>query len=167
MDRRAFLSAAGLGLAGGVAGCVGGGEVVLTVQRTVAVRPGQGWVNETPDASDPGGAVQFRAKASQPFDVYFFTEPESYAFYDTYTDGDESALTPGGHDAVSTSAEQVADDTYGAEAPKGGARQPIDEPGPHYFVVDHSGYREETVPGEQPEPLSVFVDLTATRRKLL
>lgn len=169
MNRRALLSAAAVGFAGGVAGCVGGGgEVVKTVQREVAVPPGQGWVTEVPDVSDPGGAVRFRVTAEQPFEVYFFTGEESYMFYDTYTDGNEPALTPSGNADVSTAAEQVEDDTYRAETQKGGARQPIDASGPYFFVVDHSGYRGETPPSdEQPTPLEAYVDLTVTQRKLI
>ena len=118
--------------------------------------------------SDPGGAIRYRAKADRPFDVYFFASEESFMFYDTYTDGDEPALTPNGNGDVSTGAEKVAEDTYAAETHKGGARQPIDDAGPYYFVVDHSGYRGEHSPKtEQPSPLDVFVDLTVTRRKLI
>lgn len=169
MQRRALLSTAAVAAAGGVVGCVGGGgEVVVTVQRSVSVQPGQGWIEEIPDVSDPGGAIRYRAKADRPFDVYFFTTEESFMFYDTYTDGNEPALTPKGNDDVSTNAEKVAEDTYAAETQKGGARQPIDDAGPYYFVVDHSGYRGEHPPRtEQPSPLDVFVDLTVTRRKLI
>ncbi|WP_459191232.1 hypothetical protein [Halosimplex sp. J119] len=168
MDRRALLSTAALGLAGGVAGCVGGGgEVVTTVQRTVSVQPGQGWVEEIPDVSDPGGAIRYRARADRPFDVYFFPSEESYMFYDTYTDGDEPALTPAGNSDVGASAKQIAEDTFEAQTQKGGARQPIDASGPYYFVVDHSAYRGESGPDDDPEPLDVFVDLTVTQRKLI
>jgi len=168
MQRRALLSTAAVAVAGGAVGCVGGGEVVATVQRSVSVRPGQGWIEEIPDVSDPGGAIRYRAKADRPFDVYFFASEESFMFYDTYTDGNEPALTPKGDGDVSASAEKVAEDTYAAETHDGGARQPIDDTGPYYFVVDHSGYRGEHPPKtEQPSPLDVFVDLTVTRRKLI
>ncbi|WP_436926365.1 hypothetical protein [Halosimplex amylolyticum] len=168
MDRRAILSTAALGVAGGLAGCIGGGgEVVTTVQRTVSVQPGQGWIKEIPDVSNPGGAIRYHAKADRPFDVYFFSSEESFMFYDTYTDGDEPALTPAGDTDVSATAEKVAKDAYEAETQKGGARQPIDDSGPYYFVVDHSDYRDEAGPGDEPAPLDVFVDLTVTQRKLL
>ena len=59
MNRRTLLSTAAVGFADGVSGCIGGGgEVVMTVQRSVSVRPGRGWVKEIPDVSDPGGVVQ-------------------------------------------------------------------------------------------------------------
>ena len=140
---------------------------MTTVQRSVSVRPGRGWITEVPDVSDQGGAVQYRARADQPFDVYFFTTSESYVFYDTYTDGNEPAVTPAGDTNVGTTAEEVGADTSEAATPDGGARQPIDDAGPYFFVVDHSGYRGEAVPGEEATPLDAFVDLTVTRRKLL
>ncbi|WP_123538021.1 hypothetical protein [Halosimplex salinum] len=168
MNRRAVLRTAVVGLAGG-AGCIGGGgEVVTTVQRSVSVQPGQGWIKEIPDVSDPGGAIQYRAKADRPFDVYFFSEEESYMFYDTYTDGGDPALTPAGNTDVSTTAEEVAEDTYEAATDDGGAREPIDASGPYFFVVDHSDYRDDAAPDDdEPSPLEVFVDLTVTERKLL
>lgn len=168
MHRRAFLSAA-VGLAGGVAGCVGGGgEVVETVQREVSVPPGQGWTTKVPDVSDPGGAVRFRVTAEKPFEVYFFSGEESYMFYDTYTDGNEPAMTPAGNSDVSTTAERVGDDAYRAETQKGGARQPVDASGPYFFVVDHSGYRGGHAPSDdQPAPLNPYIDLTVTQRKLI
>lgn len=167
MQRRSLLAGVAVGL-GGVAGCVGGGgEVVTTVQRTVSVRPGQGWVKEIPDVSDPGGAIQYRATAGQPFDVYFFSSEEAYMFYDTYTDGNEPARTPAGNTDVGTSAEALGEDTYRATTQNGGAREQIDDTGPYFFVVDHSDYREGAVPGDEPEPLSVSVDLTVTQRKLI
>jgi hypothetical protein len=169
MYRRGLLATAAVAVTGGAVGCIGGGgEVVATVQRSVSVQPGQGWIEEIPDVSDPGGAIRYRARADRPFDVYFFASEESFMFYDTYTDGGEPALTPKGHGDVSANAEKVAEDTYEAETKKGGARQPIDDSGPYYFVVDHSGYRGEHPPdSEQPSPLEVFVDLTVTRRKLI
>jgi len=169
MNRRSFLSSAGVGVAVGLAGCVGGGgEVVKTVQRDVLVEPGQGWVLDIPDVSDPGGAIQYRATANHPFDVYFFTKEESFMFYDTFTDGNEPAMTPAGLSDVGTAAEEVGDDTYRAETQKGGARQPIDASGPYFFIVDNSNYRDETPPsGDPPSPLDVYLDLTVTQRKLI
>ena len=169
MNRRSLLSTTAVGIACGLGGCVsGGGEVVKTVQRDVAVQPGDGWVIDVPDVSDPGGAIRYRTTADRPFDVYFFSNEESYMFYDTFTDGNEPAMTPAGNSDVGTSAQEVGDDTYRAETQNGGARQPIDASGPYFFVVDNSEYREETPPkGDPPSPLEVYVDLTVTQRKLI
>lgn len=152
--------------AGSLAGCIGGGgKVVTTVQRTVSVEPGQGWVKKIPDVSDPGGALQYTAKASQAFDVYFFTSEESYMYYDTYVDGGKPALTPSGDDAIGTTAERLGKDAYQAATPDGGAREQVEESGPYFFVVDHSDYRDGAAPGEEPSPLSAFVDLTVTKHR--
>jgi len=165
MHRRVVVSAvvAGLTWAGG---CIGGGsEVVTTVQRDVSVTPGQGWVTEIPDVSGSGGAVQYKARASQPFEVYLFTSEEDYMFYDTYVDGGDPARTPGGHDEVSATAEQVSERSYEAATPNDGARESVDAEGPYFFVVDHSNYGDAT-PADEPSPLSVFLDLTVTERAL-
>jgi len=167
MNRRTLLSTAVVGFAGGVSGCIGGGgEVVTTVQRSVSIRPGRGWVKTIPDVSDPGGAIQYRAKADRKFDIYFFSTEESYMFYDTFVDGDEPAMTPAGNTDVGTTAQLVAEDTYEAATPNDGAREVIDDTGPYFFVVDHSAYGD-TTPGDEPKPLDVFVDLTVTQRKLI
>lgn len=169
MNRRSVLSTAAVGVVCGLAGCVGGGgEVVKTVQRDVSVQPGDGWVLDIPDVSDPGGAIQYRATADRPFDVYFFSKEEAYMFYDTFTDGNEPAMTPNGLSEVGASAQEVGEDTYRAETQKGGAREPIDASGPYFFVIDNSKYRGETPPaGDPPAPLDVYVDLTVTQRKLI
>ena len=99
--------------------------------------------------------------------MYFFSSEESYVFYDTFVDGDEPAMTPAGNTDVGTTAELVAEDTYEAATPDGGARQTIDDTGPYFFVVDHSHYRDEAGPGDEPRPFDVYVDLTVTQRKLI
>lgn len=162
MRRRDVLSAVALGTVP-VAGCVGGNEVVTSVQRTVSVTPGQGWVTEVPDTS--GGAIQYKARANQPFDVFFFTTDEQYLYYRTYTGGDEPARTPAGDRAVGDAAEQVSDTSYQAQTPDGGARESIDADGRCFFVVDHSDYRDGPSPDAEDEPLSVFLDMTVTERR--
>jgi len=166
MNRRAVLGALGTSVGVGLAGCVGGGsDVVETMQRRVRVTPGQGWVTELPDVSDPGGAIQYNVSADQRFDVYFFTSEESFMFYDTYTDGGDPARTPRGDDSVGTTAERAGDGSYHATTGESGGRESVDESGPYFFVVDHSDYRGGAAPGEQPTPLSAFVDVTVTKKK--
>lgn len=135
---------------------------MTSVQRSVSVTPGQGWIERVPDTD--GGAVQYKARADRPFEVFFFTSEEDFMFYDTFTDGGEPARTPAGHDSIGTAAEKVSDTTYEAETPNGGARESIGEPGPYFFVVDYSAYRDGPAPDEHSSALSVFVDLTVTER---
>jgi hypothetical protein len=167
MRRRSFLSAAGVATVVGTAGCLGGTEVVTNVQRTVTVEPGQGWIEEVPDVSENGGGIQYTVNASQPFDVYFFTSEEDYMFYDTYTDGGKPARTPSGHDGVGTAAEKRNKDAYQAATGESGGRKSIGTSGPYFFVVDHSGYRDENQPPPDSEAkrLSAFVDLTVTKKE--
>lgn len=168
MRRRTVVSSLAAGMVW-TGGCLGGGsDIVTNVQRDLAVSPGQGWVERIPDLSGAGGAVQYKARASQPFDVYFFTSEETYMFYDTYVDGGDPARTPSGHGKIGTAAERVSDTTYEAETPNGGARQSIGEAGPYFFVVDHSDYGDSKPDDpDNPQPLSVFLDLTVTKRTLL
>jgi len=162
MRRRNVLATLAVGVVS-VGGCIGGGsEVVTSVQRSISVSPGQGWIERVPDTS--GGAVQYKARANRPFDVYFFTSEEAFMFYDTYTDGGDPARTPKGHEKIGTRAEQVTDTTYEAATPNGGARKKIGTDGPYFFVVDHSDYRGDATPGDNPSSLSVFLDLTVTER---
>lgn len=162
MRRRNALTTLAAGVVS-LGGCIGGGsEVVTTVQRSVSVSPGRGWVEKIPDTS--GGAIQYKARANQPFEVFLFTSEEDYMFYDTYIDGGEPARTPEGHDKIGTRAEQVTDTTYEAATPSGGARQQIGTSGPYFFVLDHSNYLGGPGPDDNPSPLSVFLDLTVTER---
>jgi hypothetical protein len=162
MRRRHALTTLAAGVVS-LGGCIGGGsEVVTTVQRSISVSPGQGWIERIPDTS--GGAVQYKARTSKPFEVFLFTSEEAYMFYDTYIDGGDPARTPGGHDEISTRAEQVTDTTYEAATPNGGARESIGTSGPYFFVVDHSNYLDGPGPEDNPSPLSVFLDLTVTER---
>lgn len=164
MRRRNVLATLVAGMAP-VGGCIGGGsEVVTSVQRSISVSPGQGWIEQIPDTS--GGAVQFKARSDQPFDVYFFTSEEDFMFYDTYTDNGDPARTPDGHGKIGCRAEQVTDTTYEAATPNGGARQEIGTEGPYFFVLDHTNYRDSTGPSDNPSPLSVFLDLTVTEHSL-
>lgn len=167
MERRAVLSSVVAGAAW-TAGCIGGGsDVVTTLQRDVVVSPGQGWVKRIPDVSGSGGAIQYKARASQPFDVYLFTGEAEFMFYDTYLDGGKPARKPSGHGSVGATARQVSEGSFEATTPDDGAREPIDAEGPYFFVVDHSDYGDGPAPGDDPSPLSVFLDMTVTERTLL
>jgi hypothetical protein len=165
MRRRNVLATLAAG-AVPVGGCIGGGsEVVTSVQRNISVSPGRGWVEEIPDTS--GGAVQYKARADRPFDVYLFTSESEFLQYDAYVDGDDPERTPSGHGKISARAEPVTDTTYEAATPNGGGRASIDASGPYYFVLDHSDYRNGAEPSDNPTALSVFLDLTVTERSFL
>ena len=162
MRRRNVLATLAAGVVP-VGGCIGGGsEVVTSVQRSISVTPGQGWIERIPDTS--GGAVQYKARSNRPFDVYFFTSEEDFMFYDTYTDGGDPARTPKGHGKIGSRADPVTDTTYEASTPNGGARQQIGTDGPYFFVLDHSNYRDSAGPSDNPSSLSVFLDLTVTEQ---
>lgn len=161
-----FLAGVASGVTVSTAGCIGGGgKVVKNVQQSYTIQPGQGKVFDIPDVSDPGGAIQYRAKAGQPFDVYFFTSEDQWMAYDAYTDGDDPSNTPAGNTDIGGTAKEVATGTYKAQTKNEGGRQPISATGPYWFVIDHSDYRGETAPGEEPSPLEVFLNLTVSKRR--
>jgi len=54
---------------------------------------------------------------------------------------------------------------YEAATTDGGAREPLNETGPYYFVVDHSSYRMENRVDEYAEPLAAFVDLEVVKKR--
>lgn len=167
MQRRAFLETMSVGAVVGTAGCIGGGgELVVNVQRDISLEPHTGWIKEIPDVSDPGGAVQYVARSSEPFDVYFFVGQEAARRYDAYLDGDEPDEMPSGDPDLSRTA-TPAGDQYRATSKKDGARQPVDAEGPYYFVVDHSNYPSAggAFVGEEPRPRSVFLDLTVSKKR--
>jgi len=166
MKRRDAVRVLGASVGVALAGCVGGGsDVVETMQQQVSVTPGQGWVTELPDVSDPGGAIQYNVSANQRFDIYFFTSEESFMFYDTYTDGGDPARTPRGDDSISATATPAGDGSFRAATGENGGRESVNESGPYYFVVDHSDYRGGAVPSEQPTALDAFVEVTVTEKK--
>jgi hypothetical protein len=166
MRRRQLLKALPASASVGVAGCIGGGsKLVANVQRQVSVMPSSGWIKKIPDVSEHGGAIQYTVRAKKPFDVYFFVGEQQYLAYDDYTDGTEPPETPFGDASIGTSAEEQSKDEYVAATKNDGAREPIDETGPYYFVVDHSDYLGRTPPAEHGGELRAFVDLTVTEKR--
>lgn len=166
MRRRAFVAKFGASVGAVGSGCLGGGgEVVVSVSRSITVEPGRGWTREIPDVSDPGGAVSYAVKSDErAFDVYFFVEDAAYESYRAFVDGEDPDETPRGHAELSKSAVDGADDgMYEATTSDDGARDPLDATGPYHFVLDHSSYRLENRVEETDEPLSAFVDLTVVR----
>lgn len=171
MKRRSYLRSIGAGTSVLTAGCLGfGGEAVVSIQQSIDVEPGSGWVEAVPDVSDPGGAISYVIRSSDSaFDVYLFVEQESYEQYETFTREDEDpSETPGGHAEFSKAAVPKTDEasTYEAATDDGGAREPLDATGPYYFVVDHSNYRMENRVDEYGDPLSVFVDLEVVQNHI-
>jgi hypothetical protein len=79
MNRRSVVRTMRAGLAAVESGCLGGGEVVVTVTRDVHVEPGRAWMERAiPDVSDPGRAIQYIVRSETPFDVYFFTDESAF-----------------------------------------------------------------------------------------
>jgi len=169
MNRRTFLRTVGAGATVAGSGCLGGGgEVVVSVKQDVTVEPHDAWMKEEiPDVSDPGGEIQYIVKADVPFSVYFFTDREQFERYDAYIKGREPDETPPGNPEFSqTAVRPEGSDIYEASTANGGAREPLDEPGPYFFAVDHSNYRMETRVEEFDDPLTAFVDLTVIEKRL-
>lgn len=169
MKRRAFLQTAGAGAIAVGSGCLGtGGDVVVNVAESVTVDPGEGWVEEVPDVSDPGGALSYRVRSEQrAFDVYFFVGDGQFEHYDAFVSGRDPEETPPGHTSFSKAAvpKSGSEDVYEAATTDDGAREPLDATGPYYFVVDHSNYRMENRVDEYGEPLSAFVDLKVVEER--
>lgn len=169
MRRRAFLRAVGVGTSVGVAGCQGlGGEAIVSIQKSVKIESGSGFVEEIPDLSDSGGALSYRVRSGdRRFDIYFFTGEDQYEHYEAYIRDEGPDETPAGHDEFSKAAvpKPDTDSMYEATTTDDGARESIDVAGPYYFVVDHSSYRMENRVDEYGEPLGAFVDLEVVKHK--
>jgi hypothetical protein len=176
MQRRSFLRAVGVAGVLGTAGCIGGGsELVANTARTITVEPGTGWITEIPDVSGSGGAISYTADCRRRFDVYFFvgeTQVERYrSFVEAADDGGTPPATTGdlpvGNRDVGQTAVSGGGDRYRAATADDGARQPIDESGPYYFVLDHSAYPAGggAYPDDLPEPRSIHLDLTVTKSR--
>lgn len=170
MRRRRLIRS--LGAAAFGAGCLGpgclglGGEVVVSVQRSVEVPPGEGWVRKVPDVSDPGGAISYAVTSEDgSFDVYLFQE-EGYRYYDAYVTGREPERTPKGLAQFNTVAVETDGDVYEAATQDDGARESLEAAGPYYFVVDHSNYRLSHRTDDHAEPLSAFVDLEVVEDRI-
>jgi len=170
MRRRGFLHAIGAGTVLGTSGCLGlGGEAIVSVQQSVSVDPGDGWVEEIPDISGSGGAVSYTVRSDdRRFDVYFFAGEDSYEHYDAYVKEQEPSETPAGHEDFSKAAvpRSDAESTYEAATQDDGARESLDVAGPYYFVVDHSSYRMENRVDDFADPLKAFVDLEVVKNRL-
>jgi hypothetical protein len=156
MHRRSYLGTALTGFAAATAGCAGG-EVVRSVSRSVTIPTGSGKIYEIPSAADK---IKFTVRDDRPFDVFVFTDPADYEFYEAFANGEDPNQRPLGHRGLGGSATQTQADLYQV-ATKDRARQDLPGDGPTYFVVDHSGYADVTVPDEYDDPLSPVVDLEA------
>ena len=161
MRRRRYLSTLATGTVVATAGCAGG-KVVHAVQQTINVRPGRGWIDELPASANK---IRFIARDEQPFDVYVFTNPDNVEYYMTHLDGETPQQSPPGDSSLSGRANRMANGVYQIATEQKG-RQDLAGEGPTFFVVDHSGYRDETVPEEFDEELSVTLDLEAVRSTL-
>ena len=163
MDRRSFLSSLVGGAVVGVSGCVGGGRVVLERNRTVTIQPEMGWWAKLPSVGG-NGALSFTVRAEQPFDVYYFTSPDSFTYYETYVKGGDPEQMPPGHRRLSQAAVE-RDGEYGVKEPTDGGRRNISTEGDHYFVVDHSNYGAGVPVDEYGRELNAFVDLKVIKEQ--
>jgi hypothetical protein len=165
MRRRAMIKAVGAASVVGTAGCMGGGEVVAEIQRSVRIEPGQYWSQELPDVSEPGGSIEYGVSAERAFDLYLFTSGDAYATYRARLRGETVDGTPTGHDRLSTTAVPADDgETYRATTDDE-AREPLGAEGPYYFVVDHTDYAVGQMPGHPGDQLRATIDLTLVRNR--
>lgn len=168
MNRRTVLRTAGAGLAALGSGCVGGGDVIVSVQQDVTVDPGKAWMEtEIPDLSESGGAIEYIVRSETAFDVYFFANQSDFEQYDRFIRGHEPDRTPQGNPDFSQTAVQNEEGLYEATTEGGGNRESVETAGPYYFAVDHSNYRMETRVEEFDDPLTAFVDLKVIRNRSL
>ncbi|WP_225335504.1 hypothetical protein [Halomicrobium urmianum] len=167
MRRRTLLRSLGAGAAAFGAGCLGfGGEVLVSVQKSVRVPAGGGWSRELPDVSDQGGAISYEATSEDgSFDVYLFREAE-FRYYDEYVTGRDPERTPKGLQQFSKVAVEADGGVYEAATENDGAREPLDTEGPYHFVVDHSNYRLGRRMDDHAERLSAFVDLELVEQRI-
>lgn len=160
MRRRAYLATVAVGATIGAAGCTGG-EAVHSVNRSVSVEPGEGYIETLPPATDK---LKYIVTDDRPFDVYVFTDPDDVGYYETFVDG-ARPRRPAGDRTLGGRAIRVGNDAY-QRSTKDKGRESIGGDSPSYFVLDNSGYRHETVPGDNAEALSAMVDLEAVKSKL-
>jgi len=176
MERRAVLRRLAAGGAVGTAGCIGGGgKVVTNVQRDISVAPHSAWIREIPDVSDPGGAISYIARASHPFDVYFFIGEQSIRTYQAYVRAEQqegttasiSGQLPNGHSEVTRTATRQETDLYRATSVDDGGRRPLDMAGPYYFVLDNTNYPAAggAYIGDNPQLRSIYLDLTVSQKR--
>jgi hypothetical protein len=161
MRRRAYIRTAGVGVVAATAGCAGG-EVVHATNESVTVPRGSGWVQELPAETE---GIKFVAREEQPFDVYVFTDPDNVTPYKDYIDGEDVDRTPAGDQSLGGRATRMGPDEY-LMATDDKGREDLGGEGPSYFVLDHSDYRNETVPSDTVDTLSVKLDLEAVASRL-
>lgn len=166
MRRRAMMKTVGVAAIASVAGCLGGGEVVAEIQRSVTVEPGQYWSQELPDVSGSGGSIEYVVSGDRGFDLLFFTSGDDYAAYRQTLRGEETDRAPTGHDAFSETAVPVEDGEGYRARTENGARESLDAEGPYYVVVDHTDYGVGARPGDPGSALSVTIDLTLVENRI-
>jgi len=164
MDRRSFLATAAAGAVVGTAGCAGG-TVVVETQRDVTVQARSGWARRIPRI-DGTAAISFIARADRVFETFVFT-PDEYSRYQQAlaTPAGDGPAPTGDTDLGTMAVHDEERGFYAAQTADTGGQEPLEADGPVYFVVDHSAVGMAPLP-ERPESLSVFVDLTVTKKTL-
>ncbi|MFC6974593.1 hypothetical protein ACFQL1_07720 [Halomicroarcula sp. GCM10025709] len=165
MKRRRVLQTVGAGITALGSGCLGSGEVVLSIQQDISVDPKDAWTKQLPDVSDTGGAIEYTVRADRPFDIYFFADEEQFEMYDSYIKGRDPPETPRGDRSFSQTALPRQDGEVYEASTEDRAREPLDVDGPSFFAVDHSNYRMETRVEEFGEELTAFVDLQVIKQR--
>jgi hypothetical protein len=159
MNRRSFLSAAGISIATGLSGCVSNGRVVNERQESVLVPAGRGETTKISQV-DGKGAIQYGVTADRRFDVYYFTSRDQYEYYLRYVSGQKLEDPPAGHGKLTeTAVYNEETEEYEVEVPSDGGRQSISVNDTHYFVVDHSSYGQGVPVDEHDDPLQAFISL--------
>jgi len=158
MRRRAMIA--------GAAGCLGGGEVVAEIQRSVSVDPGRYWSQQLPDVSDPGGSIEYVVRGDSAFDLLFFTDGTEFTAYREALRQENPDRRPTGHDEFSTTAVPMDDGDRYEAATENGARVSLDAEGPYHVVVDHTDYGVGARPGNPGSALSVTIDLTLVKNRV-
>lgn len=164
MRRRALLATLASGATVGVSGCLGG-DPVIEVQESTRIDAHRGWVQEI-NGVDGSGSLSYEVQSEDSrFRTYYFTDEESFEFYQNQTlgngsnDKERSNLTePRGHEDLSKVAVQNSG-VYRAEVPDGDGRYSMSIDGTHYFVVDYSNYGMGMQVPESAGPLQVTISV--------
>jgi hypothetical protein len=164
MRRRALLATLASGATVGVSGCLGG-DPVIEVQESTRIEAHRSWVKEI-NGVDGSGSLSYEVQSEDArFRTYYFTDEESYEYYQDQTLGNGSSnkerselAEPSGHEDLSKIAVQDSG-VYRTEVPDGDGRHSMSIDGTHYFVVDYSNYGRGMQVPESAEPLQVAISI--------
>jgi hypothetical protein len=164
MRRRALLATLASGATVGVTGCLGG-DPVIDLQESTRIEAHRGWVQEINGVNGSGSlSYEVRSEDSR-FRTYYFTDQESFEYYQNQTLGNGSANQessdlnePQGHEDLSKIAVQQ-DGVFRAAVPDGDGRYSMKIDGTHYFVVDYSNYGMGIQVPDTANPIQVTISV--------